>query len=302
VERGARGALAALLFLLIATAAWWALALWPTPDAPPDWLARARSVCFNTGPDGMPDASGWLLLVGQPIGMLAVMMAIWGREVRAGLGAMARNAAGRVTLATCVIAIAVGLGAAAERVATASRAGYSTLPDVELPPPTYPRLDREAPDFALTDQHGDRIELDSLRGRPSLVTFAFGNCETVCPAVVKQALDACRHVEERVASGELEAEAIPRVVVISLDPWRDTPGRLSHLAHHWGLGEGAHVLTGSIDAVEAVLDGWNVARRRDPKTGDVTHSPLVYVLDPDTRIAYASTGGAEALVELVGRL
>jgi hypothetical protein len=38
-------------------------------------------------------------------------------------------------------------------------------------------------------------------------------------------------------------------------------------------------------------------------TGDVSHPPLVYVLDADGRIAFAATaGGTEALVDLLGRV
>jgi cytochrome oxidase Cu insertion factor (SCO1/SenC/PrrC family) len=62
------------------------------------------------------------------------------------------------------------------------------------------------------------------------------------------------------------------------------------------------VLSGEVEEVEDVLTRWNVARRRDPRTGDVVHPPLVYVLDRSGRIAFASTGGTQALVELLGRL
>ena len=56
-----------------------------------------------------------------------------------------------------------------------------------------------------------------------------------------------------------------------------------------------------MDDVDRVLDAWGVARRRDDRTGDVVHPPLFFVLDAGGRIAYASTGGVEALVELLGR-
>lgn len=295
------GALAALAFLLLATAAWWALALWPTAGSAPEWLARARFVCFNAGPDGMPDASGWLLLVGQPIGMLAVLMAIWGREVRAGLRAMAGRGWGRVAIGVCGLALLLGLGAAAQRVAVTS-APRTFAVGSEPPPDSYPRLDREAPALSLRDQSGEPFDLARLRGRPALVTFAFGSCETVCPAVVKQTLDARDQLRERARTGDIAMDRVPRVVIVTLDPWRDTPGRLSHLAKHWRLDEEAHVLTGPVDEVEAVLDGWNVARRRDPKTGDIVHPPLVYLLDAAGRIAFATSGGTATVATLAARL
>ena len=299
--RGRALAVAALGGLAAITAAWWALALWPVPGGAPEWLARARFVCFNAGPDGLPDASGWLLLVGEPIGMLAVLLAVWGRPVRAGLRSLASRPVGRLALAGVCALAALGVGAAAVRVAAASRSASLALPGEDLPPDTYPRLDRDAPELGLVAHSGGRIDLSRLRGRPALVTFAFAHCESVCPLVVRQALEAQRRLRERAAAGGIAMERVPRVAVVTLDPWRDTPARLPHLARHWGLGEDAFALSGTVDEVNATLDRWGVARERDPRSGEVVHAPLVFVLDAAGRIAYASTGGSAALAELAAR-
>ena len=71
-ERGAWIAPSSLGAILVVTVAWWALALWPSEGVPPAWLLRARQVCFNADGSGLPQASGWMLLIGQPIGMVAV--------------------------------------------------------------------------------------------------------------------------------------------------------------------------------------------------------------------------------------
>lgn len=292
---------AALAFWLAVTVAWWALALWPAGGATPEWLVRARAVCFNAGESGLPDASGWLLLVGQPIGMLAAMMALWGRSIRAGLAALARARAGRFALVAAFAGIVLGLGAAGVRVMAAS-AGTAFAGDGEaLPPDTYPRLDRPVPPLGLVDQHGRLLDADRLAGRPALVTFAFGQCETVCPAVVRQTLQVRERAVERARDSQIEASRVPRVVVVTLDPWRDTPARLDHIASHWRMPDDGFVLSGEVAAVNDVLDAWNVARRRDPETGEITHAPLVYVLDASGRIAYAATGGVAMLTELLER-
>jgi protein SCO1/2 len=215
---------------------------------------------------------------------------------------MGRRGWGRAVLATCAAGLLVGVGAAASRVSDAEGAREVQLPGDFLPPDTYPRLDRAAPALSLIDQTGERFSLDDLRGRPALVTFAFGNCHTVCPVVVRQALDVRRTLAESAAAGEVSSEAVPNVVIVSLDPWRDTPARLTHLAEHWELDGSSRVLTGSVGEVEAVLTAWNVARQRDPSTGDITHPPLVYLLDASGQIAYASTGGTASMVELVKRM
>jgi len=284
------GGVGALAFWLAVTASWWALALWPVPGEVPAWLIRARAVCFNATGSGLPDASGWLLLVGQPIGLLAVLMVIWGESVRAGLRALGAAPAGRALLGSIALLLLAGFVAAGARVISASPTAVAPN---EVLPSTYPRLDRPAPALGLVDQHGRVLELEDLRGRPALVTFAFGHCESVCPAVVRQVLDA------RDRAGR---DAPPAVVVITLDPWRDTPGGLSRVARHWHIDDGDWVLSGEVARVNEVLDAWNVARERDESTGEVVHVPLVYVLDATGRIAFASTGGVEALVSLLDRV
>jgi protein SCO1/2 len=295
--RAGTAALVALGFLIFVTVAWWALALWPTPTEAPEWLERARYVCFNTGPTGLPDASGWLLLIGQPITMLAALMIIWGEAVRSGLRRVVARRVGRLAVAACALLLLAGLGAAAARVTTAGTAAAPFATTNAPLPDTYPRLDRPAPALGLVDQSGARLDLTALHGRPALVTFAFAHCATVCPAVVREVLQA----QERVrAAGD--ATQTPRVVVVTLDPWRDTPSRLPTLAESFGLGADAYVLSGEVDEVNALLDRWGVARERNEQTGDVVHPPLVYVLDAEGRITYASTGGGtDALVELLGR-
>jgi len=297
---GARIAMFALLFLLGVSAAWWALALWPAGDAPPDWLTRARWVCFNAASDGLPDASGWMLLIGQPLGMLAVLMVVWGDQVRAGMRAAQRSRAGFAAVTACALLLAGGLVASGVRVIGVAAAGPAAL-DAALPD-TYPRLDRTAPAISLVDQRGERLSVESLRGRPALVTFAFGNCTTVCPAIVEQVVAAQQRLKDRARDGQIDAAAVPRVVIVSLDPWRDTPSRLAHLGSHWNLDDDAYVVTGAVDEVEAVLDGWNVARDRDPDTGDLTHASLVYILDARGAIAFAARGDTATVLELLGRV
>ncbi len=294
-----RAALLALAFLLLATTAWWVLALWPAPDEPPAWLARARWVCFNAGASGMPSASGWLLLIGEPLGLGVALWAAFGRSLRGGVRTLLSTRGGRAALYGAAALLAFGGAAAGARVANLVRAD---APALALEEPAadaaaIPRLDRVAPALGLIDQRGRRIELDHLRGRPALVTFAFAHCEAVCPALVSQALAAQRTAHERG-----DPARTPRLAIITLDPWRDTPSRLRALAVRWHLGDDAHVLSGSPADVNAALDAWNVPRERDSQTGQLAHPSLIYVLDARGRIAFATNGDAKTLSALLARL
>lgn len=282
-------ALLALAAVVVITIAWWALALWPVPGETPVWLARTRAVCFNATPSGLPDASGWLLLIGEPVGMVLALLVVWRRSVLGGLRKSLALRWGRVVLSLVVVMLVVGAGAAYARVASArAPAVAAAAPQA----PALERLDVPAPELGLIDQRGAVLELSALGGRPALITFAFGHCETVCPVVVHDAVDAVARVPELDAA----------VVVVSLDPWRDTPSRLPHIAGTWELGEHGHLLSGEPDAVNAVLDAWDVTRSRDLRTGDIVHPALVYVLDRAGRIAHATAGGADLLAELLRQL
>jgi hypothetical protein len=60
--RRARVALLALGAILVITASWWAMALWPVAASAPEWFLRTREVCFGATATGLPNAGGWLLL------------------------------------------------------------------------------------------------------------------------------------------------------------------------------------------------------------------------------------------------
>lgn len=289
----ARGglALAALGAILAVTAVWWALALWPLSAAAPEWLVRTRALCFGSAPDGLPDLAGWIALIGQPATMLGVLLFAWGGAVRAGVRTLRRRAWGRGVLAfVAVVALAVA-GAAARRVGAAALSSADPLAGVPSPD-TYPRLDRPAPPLRLVNQHGDIVALEDARGRPLLVTFAYAHCTTVCPLIVNEA----RRAQEALGARR------PTLFVVTLDPWRDTPARLAHLAKAWGLGSDAFVLSGAPEDVNAVLDRWNVPRSRDPRTGEIVHPALVYLVDRNGTLAYAVHGDARQIVALTGRL
>ena len=307
-QAAVRGAMAAMAALLAITVAWWALALWPVPGVPPAWLERARQVCFNAGPSGLPDASGWILLVGQPIGMLAVLMVIAGDAVREGLVRARERPAGRVALAAGAGVVVAGTALAVVRVAGApGDSEWLEAARAEVPA-TYPRLDRRLPAIELVDQHGDAFTWERIAGRPALLTFGFGHCETVCPMTVMNA----RRVQDRFR-GESREMAL---VVITLDPWRDTPSRLPALARQFHLGgEGSHahaeeggedarsfLLSGTVDDVNAALDALQVARERVPRTGDIVHPALVYLLDAEGTVVYAASGHADLIEELARRM
>jgi cytochrome oxidase Cu insertion factor (SCO1/SenC/PrrC family) len=289
-----RWALGGLVATFAVTAAWWALALWPVSDAP-TWLERTRYVCFGVNETGLPDAGGWVGLIGGPLGMLGIVLVGWNGGVRALLRDARRSVFIGATLSTLALGVLLMVGGATIRVRQAHAATGFADDGSELLPSTYPRLDRAAPPLELTAHDGVKRSLAAMRGQPVLLTFAYAHCTTICPVIVRDVLEA-----KKLTAGTTHE---PVVMVVTLDPWRDTPARLESMARDWAFpASGAWMLGGSVAEVEAALDAWEVPRSRNEQSGEVTHPSLAYIIDAEGRIAFASTGGAETLAELLRRL
>jgi protein SCO1/2 len=276
----ARGwiALSALAAIVAITGSWWALALWPTTDAPA-WLVLTRETCFGTAATGLPDAGGWMALTGQPLGMLLVLFAGWGRDVKAGLRAAMQRVSGQLAVGAVAAVLISGVLGAVVRVRVADARPFATSSTEEVAGQLN-RLNDAAKPISLVDQTGRTVTLEQFRGRPVIVTFAYAHCETVCPTLVSDVLGARDALKSRP----------PAVLIVTLDPWRDTPSRLPSIAERWGATGDVHVLSGVPDSVERVLNAWRVPRARNERTGDVSHPSVVYVIGPDGRIAYVVNG------------
>ncbi|MBX3174700.1 MAG: SCO family protein [Gemmatimonadaceae bacterium] len=274
----------ALVVILAVSAAWWALALWPLPAEAPRWLLATREVCFGATSDGLPHAGGWVLLIGEPLGLLAILGIVWGRELRDGLTRLHQRLPGRLASGAVVLALALGLGAAAHRVSSA-RVAVGEPFDVNAPLPA--RGSADAPVLELVDQHGNPTALRDYRGQWVMLTFTFGHCDDICPVIVDHAKRA------RVDAG---AAGLP-LLVVTLDPWRDTPERLATLAQQWGLGPEDRFLSGEIAEVNRQLDLWRVPRVRDERTGAIGHGSTIIVVDPAGRVAWRIEGAPHRVRE-----
>ena len=293
IPSGQRWALATLGLLVAITAGWWLFALWPSEGpAAPEWLERAQAVCFEVGDDGMPSAAGWLLLIGQPLAMFGALFLIWGGTVVDGLRRLKARPWGQGLMAITTVGVVLGLAAAGARVASVEAQTLAgELPDAGEVREEH-RAEGSAPALGLEDQRGEVVDWEELEGRPTLVTFAFGHCESVCPILLENAL----RVQEE-AQGER-----PQVVVVTVDPWRDRPSRLPALASRWEMPEDAHFLSGEVDEVNDVLDRWSVPRERDRQTGEILHPSLLHVVDGAGEMAWSLAGGVDETLDALARL
>lgn len=279
-------ALLALGIIVAVTAAWWALALMPVAAATtPEWLARTRLACFGAPPGGLPSAGGWVLLVGEPAGMLAVLLVAWRDSLWSDLRRFAARPFGRAVLGATGVALAWGMLSAFAVVRRATAEPFDPVAGAAR----APVLLDEVPGLALTDQHGVAFDLGSHGDRPVLVSFAYAHCADICPTLVRDL------VRSRSAARRPD---IP-VVVVTVDPWRDVPSRLGAIAASWGLHQGDYLLGGSVEEVTRALAEWGIGWSRNPETGEVIHAPTAILVHRGGRSAVQLDGDLEALAELL---
>jgi protein SCO1/2 len=157
---------------------------------------------------------------------------------------------------------------------------------------------RPLPAFALVDQDAKAAGPERFRGRWTLVFFGFTHCPEACPTTL-----ALLGVVRRALAATLPAEQVPAVLLISVDPERDTPPALkSYLA---GFDPTFSGLTGNPEAVRAFATALGVPYRKIPMKGDymMDHSTAIMLVNPDGQLAALFTGPhvADVLVRDVSR-
>jgi protein SCO1/2 len=129
-----------------------------------------------------------------------------------------------------------------------------------------------APDFVLESSAGHPMHLSDWRSKYVLLFFGYTSCPDVCPLTL---VDLAK---TRQLLGEQADQA--QVVLVSVDPVRDTPARLA--AYLAAFDPSFLGMTGRPEAVEAVATQFGVFFAQAP-TGDnafVEHTTSVTVIDP----------------------
>ncbi len=169
-----------------------------------------------------------------------------------------------------IIAFAVGVAVAAGIfVALRSQQPIEPMAALILPDPN------PVPEFALLDQRGAAIDRSFFAGQWDLVFFGFTHCPDICPATL-QILAAARTALE-----EQGFDPLPRIVLVSVDPERDTPESIGQYVDYFGAGNVG--ITGSLDEIRKLTGGLGIYFERQATKNDnyvVDHSAAVLVINP----------------------
>jgi protein SCO1/2 len=175
-----------------------------------------------------------------------------------------------IALAALVAIVAVAAGILSARWVMQRQAGAQTATATLLTPP------RPLPPIALVDQDNRPFDVARLRGRWSFVFFGFTSCPDVCPVT----MTALAQTNKLLA--DVPEKLRPRLVMISVDPERDTPERLAGYVKAFDptfIG-----VTGTKAAIDELAQRMGVLVAKRPLEGgnySVDHTTSVFLVDPD---------------------
>lgn len=135
---------------------------------------------------------------------------------------------------------------------------------------------REIKPFNLTDHNGNPVSEESLKGEWQLMFFGFTYCPDICPTTMGVLNRAIADLEHK-----------PQVVMVSVDPERDSPEVLARYVPSFNpefIG-----YTGDFDNIVGLATNVNVAFGKipgdEPGTYTVDHAASIVVIDPQGRYA-----------------
>lgn len=180
---------------------------------------------------------------------------------------MTRNQS--IGLAAVVAIVAIAGGMLLSRVLL-DRTGGPTLAKATLLEPARP-----LPPMSFVDERGQPFGPERLHGHWSILFFGFTHCPDVCPTT----LALLAQVEKQLT--DLPTEQRPQIILMSVDPERDTPEQLAKYVKTFSPTFTG--VTGDQAAMHefALKLGVPVAITELPSGGyTVDHSAAIFVIDP----------------------
>ena len=185
-----------------------------------------------------------------------------------------RAMSSRKTMIIPVLAVLAIAGSALFAIRSIDQATVPLRQATVLPEPM------SLPEFRLVDQDGMAFTRDSLLGQSSLLYFGFTHCPDICPATLQQLAVARRDL------GRLRGNtgALPDIILISVDPERDSAGILKAYTGHFG--EGVSGLSGDAAELQKLASALGIYYARDESGGPdytVSHSTAVLLINSDAK-------------------
>ena len=123
------------------------------------------------------------------------------------------------------------------------------------------------------------MSLGSLRGRPRAIAAIYTHCTATCPLALGEL--------KRIASA---TDSSVGIVLVSLDPARDTPGALAAYAAEHGLDPARWTLLSGTDADVRELAAALDIRFRRLDADAIAHANVITLIDANGVVVHQQTG------------
>lgn len=114
--------------------------------------------------------------------------------------------------------------------------GCSSLNTREVSYKGTPLVNHKGYEFSMTDHSGRNITPSSPRGGVKILTFLFTSCTNVCPIITSNIKNAVLQVNK---------PDLIQVIIITVDPDRDTADAVDEYIQKWKLPSNWQFLTGT---------------------------------------------------------
>lgn len=181
----------------------------------------------------------------------------------------------QITVFVLVALVALVLGLTVNKVLSSKGQGDPTVlldAGIVLLPQS-----RSLPALALLDQNGQAVQTDQLKGQWSLLFFGYTYCPDICPATLAQ----LRQLQGQLPEATRERL---RMVLVSVDPKRDTPEQLKKYLDYFDAGFLG--LTGEEANLQKFANAVSIPYIPADTSQDnytVDHSGNLVIIDPDGR-------------------
>lgn len=148
--------------------------------------------------------------------------------------------------------------------------------------------------FALTGSNKEPFTNTSLKGHWTLMFFGFTNCGSICPTTMGELAKMYRLLEEK------GVHDLPQVVLISVDPERDTLEQLDRYTKAFNLH--FYAARGDEDAIKAMTREMGIAYTKvtkeseDPQHYDIEHTGTVMLFNPQGELSAFFTAPKASLL------
>lgn len=132
-------------------------------------------------------------------------------------------------------------------------------------------------EIGLVSQDGQPRTLARYRGQPTMISMFYGSCPRVCPLLIAN----IRRMEQQLPERE---RGRLRVLLVSLDPDRDSPDKLLELARRHQADLSRWTLARADEADVRKLAAALGIRYRQLPDGEFNHSTVISLLDAEGRI------------------